>query len=193
MIPFNRLGLLFRLFSRLVYPKKAIKDLAGLLEELKPESYVLDVGSGTGVFIGFAHKIRGDLKYVSVDPAYGMIRYAPKHALRTLATAEHLPFKDIFDLVLMGDTIHHIDDVDMAIAEIRNCMKPEGCLFTFDINPDTFIGSIVCRSERFLKEPANFYSPEMLSKMLIGFGLKTTVNRYDFRYSVTGRLTAKTL
>jgi len=192
MIPFNRLGLPFKLFSRFVYPKKVLWDISNLVKELMPESYVLDVGSGTGVLIEFAHTVRDDLKYVSLDQAYGMIQYAPQYALKTVGVAESLPLKSIFNLVLMGDTIHHIDDPDTVLAEIKNCMKPNGCLFIFDINPDTLIGGIVCRMERFFKEPATFYSPEVLSDMLEQYGFRTNVNRYDFRYSVIGRMSQGT-
>lgn len=187
MIPFNRLGLPFKLFSHLIYPRRILIDLSGLLKDLPPHSHVLDVGSGTGVLIEFAHSIRDDLNYISTDPAYGMIKYAPKYALKVVAASESLPFRDIFDLVLMGDTIHHIDDPHRAVIEIKRCMKPNGALFIFDLNPDTFIGSIICRIERFLKEPANFYSPQALTDMLKTYSFKTVVNRYDFRYSVIGK------
>ncbi|MBP7176887.1 MAG: class I SAM-dependent methyltransferase [Thermoclostridium sp.] len=188
MIPFNRLGLPFKLFSRFVYPKKALDDISSLLEEVRPESFVLDIGSGTGVLTEFAHNIRDDLKYVSLDPAYGMIKYAPEYTYKVRAKAESLPFKNIFSVVLMGDTIHHIDNPHKAIMEIKGCMTPSGRLFIFDLNPDTFIGSVVCRSERFFKEPANFYSPEILSDMLKRYGFRTKINKYDWRYSVEAEL-----
>lgn len=188
MIPFNRLGIFFKLFSHLVYPRRILIDLSSLLKDLPPESHVLDVGSGTGVLVEFAYSIRDDLKYISTDPAFGMIKYAPEYALKAVAASEYLPFKDLFNLVLMGDAIHHIDDPHMAIVGIKRCMNQKGALFIFDLNPDTFIGGIICRIERFLKEPANFYSPQVLSDILKAYGFKTAVNRYDFRYSVIGKV-----
>ena len=125
---------------------------------------------------------------MSLDPAYGMIKYAPEYTYKVRAKAESLPLKNIFSVVLMGDTIHHIDNPHKAIMEIKGCMTPSGRLFIFDLNPDTFIGSVVCRSERFFKEPANFYSPEMLSDMLKRYGFRTKINKYDWRYSVEAEL-----
>ena len=164
-------------------------DLSGLLKGIEPGSLVLDAGAGTGIFTQFAHKIRHDLKYVALDPAQGMIQYAPEYTYKIRAIAESLPFKkNIFGAVLMGDTIHHIDNPHKAIMEIKGCMILSGHLFIFDLNPDTFIGRIICKMERLFKEPANFYSPEILSEMLAGYGFRTTVNKYDWRYSVKAEL-----
>jgi demethylmenaquinone methyltransferase/2-methoxy-6-polyprenyl-1,4-benzoquinol methylase len=189
MIPFNRLGLLFKVFSPLVYPWKTIDDLSGLLEGIEPGSLVFDIGAGTGIFTQFAHKIINDLKYVALDPAHGMIQYAPEYTYKVRAIAESLPFKkSIFSVVLIGDTIHHIDNPHKAIMEIKGCTTPSGHLFIFDLNPDTFMGRIICRMERLFKEPANFYSPETLSEMLTGYGFRTKISRYDWRYSVMAEL-----
>lgn len=88
----------------------------------------------------------------------------------------------------MGDTIHHIDNPHKAVMEIKDCMVPNGRLFIFDLNPDTFIGRIICRMESLFKEPANFYSPEKLSEMLTEYGFRTKINEYDWRYSVEAEL-----
>jgi SAM-dependent methyltransferase len=185
MIPFNRLGLLFKLFSSWVYPVKVINDLSRILEGAGTGSLVLDVGAGTGVFARFACKIRNDLRYVALDPARGMIRYAPQYVHKVRANGESLPFrKGIFSIVLVGDAIHHIRDPRKAIMEIRDCMAPDGVLFIFDMNPDTFLGRIIFKMEKLFGEPAHFHSPEGLSEVLTGYGFHTEINRYDWRYSV---------
>ena len=73
MIPFNRLGLLFKIFSHRVYPSRAVDDLSILLKEIEPGSIVLDVGAGTRILTQFARKIRNDLKHVTLDPALYML------------------------------------------------------------------------------------------------------------------------
>jgi SAM-dependent methyltransferase len=185
MIPFNRLGLFFRLFASWVYPREAISDLSGVLEGTAPEGLVLDVGAGTGILTRFANKYRSDLKYVALDPALGMLRHAPPFVRRVSARGESLPFrKGIFSAVLVGDAIHHFSDPGKAILEIKNCMIPGGRLFIFDMNPDTFVGSIIFTMERLAGEPALFRPPQELAEMLTAFGFRTKVNRYDWRYSV---------
>jgi SAM-dependent methyltransferase len=186
MIPFNRLGLLFRLFSPWIYPRKAIDDLSELLQGVGSGDLVLDIGAGAGVLTRFAHSSRHDLSYTTLDPAYGMLRHGPHYARKIRARAESLPFdRNVFGLVLIGDTIHHIQNPHEALLEIRRCMVSGGRLFIFDFNPDTFMGRGICGMERLFKEPANFYSPETLSDMLMECGFEATINKYDWRYSVT--------
>jgi SAM-dependent methyltransferase len=185
MIPFNKLGLFFKLFSSWIYPAKVIDNLSRTLEGAGAGSLVLDVGAGTGIFTQFAHSLRKDLKYVAVDPAHGMIRYAPSYTLKVRAKAESLPLrKGIFSVVLVGDAIHHTRDPRKAIMEIKDCMAPDGALFIFDMNPDTFMGRIIFKMERLFGEPAHFHSPERLSELLASCGFRTEINRYDWRYSV---------
>lgn len=191
MISFDKLGFLFKLFSSWVYPSRVVADLSRLLEGTDPGSLVLDVGAGTGIFTKFAHKLRNDLKYVAVDPAHGMIRYAPPYAHKVRAKAESLPLrKGIFSIVLVGDAIHHIPDPRKAIMEIKDCMTWNGVLFIFDMNPHTLIGGVIYKMERLMNEPARFSSPERLSEILTGYGFRTKINRYDWRYSVAAELTS---
>lgn len=185
MIPFNRLGLFFKLFASWIYPREAIADLSQLLEGAAPGSLVLDVGAGTGIFTRFANKYRSDLKYVAVEPARGMLRYAPPYIRRVRARGEFLPFKkNIFSVVLIGDAIHHISDAGKAVLEIKDCMTPNGTLFIFDMNPHIFPGNIIFKMERLAGEPALFRSPEDLAEMLTASGFRTKINRYGWRYSV---------
>ena len=189
MIPFNRLGWLFRLFSSWIYPRKAIDDLYKLLQGVNAGGVVLDIGAGTGVLTISAHKARNDLDYVVLDPAHGMLRYAPEYARRIRAKGEQVPLrKNSVSLVLMGDTIHHIQDPHEAIMEIKRCMTSNGRLFIFDLNPDAFVGNMICRMERLLQEPANFYSPEALGDFLMERGFAVKIDKYDWRYSVSAEV-----
>ena len=185
MIPFDRLGLLFRLFSSWIYPRKAIDDLSKLLRGVDAGGIALDIGGGAGVLTRFAHEARHDLSYIVLDPAHGMLRHAPEYAYKIRAKAESVPLrKNLIGLALMGDTIHHIQDPRRAIMEIKECMAPTGRLFIFDFNHHTFIGHMICRMERLLREPANFFSPDALSDLLIEYGFTTRIDRYGWRYWV---------
>jgi ubiquinone/menaquinone biosynthesis C-methylase UbiE len=184
-ISFNRLGLCFKLFSWLVYPRSARRRLALVMSRVEPAAIVADLGGGTGTLLDFAHRARPDLHYLCVDPAIGMLRYAPPYALRVAARAEELPFRDhALGAVTIGDALHHFRDPARGIEEAARVLAPGGQLFVFDLNPDTIIGRIVSAAERFSGEPAHFYAPRALEELLAANGFAGITVSQGSRYTV---------
>ena len=151
MIPFNHLGFVFSRFGYLIYPRAVINELDIFLKPLLKEASVLDVGAGTGVLSEFAYKCRDELKYVAVDPAEGMLKYTPSFLETHIATAEELPFQDnSFDAIIMGESLHHLSDTELAFEELLRVLKKDGKLFIYDFDVSTFLGKSICRIEKLL-------------------------------------------
>lgn len=186
MIPFNQLGPVFKAFASLIYPGAFRKELASVIERTGRGGCVLDIGSGTGILSQFACKIRRDLRYTVIDPAPGMLRFAPDFAKKVIGMAETLPFPSrSFDVILTGDAFHHFKDPDGALQEMRRVIKDDGVLMIFEIDPGSCLGAVITRGEKIFREPAHFRRPERLSEMLVRHGFECRVSRYDWRYSIT--------
>ncbi|OHD98067.1 MAG: SAM-dependent methyltransferase [Sulfurimonas sp. RIFCSPLOWO2_12_FULL_36_74] len=189
MMPFNNLGFVFKHFGSLVYSKEVLEDLCLFLKPFSNEESVLDVGAGTGVMSEFAYRCNGALKFTAVDPAEGMLKYAPEYLETHVGTAEALPFEnDSFDAVFMGESLHHFHDIDAALAEVVRVLKDDGRLFIYDFDRGTFLGKCVCFMERVFGEPANFYEPSVLKEELESHGFSVTVMKHGWRYTVSASL-----
>ncbi len=185
MIPFNQLGPAFKAFASLIYPGAFRKELASVVERVQREGDVLDIGSGTGILSQFSYKVRKDLRYTMIDPAPGMIRFAPVFARKVIGRAESLPFPPgSFDAVFVGDAFHHFDDPARALQEIRRVLKPKAVFVVFEIDPGSSFGAVIARGEKMFREPANFYRPGEFAEMLVGHGFECRISRYGWRYSI---------
>jgi len=189
MIPFNHLGWLFRFLGPAAYPKGPLEALCDFLRPLPANAALLDLGSGTGVLSAFAHGCRKDLEFVALDPAEGMLRFSPRYVRTHKASAEALPFGEAsFEVVLVGEALHHFAEPDTALEEIVRVLRRGGRLFIYEFDPETFMGSTICRAERLLGEPGHFYAPGKLKGMLESRGFSVRIDRHGWRYTVRAQL-----
>lgn len=185
MIPFNHLGIVFNTFGTFIYPRSVRKALCTFLQSLPSQSKVLDIGTGTGILCQFAYECREDLYFDAVDPAEGMMKYAKSYVQTHKASAEALPFeKDSFDVVMMGESLHHFKDVDESLKETLRVLRSGGKLFIYDFDVDTFMGKSICRGEVLLGEPGNFFSSDHLQKKLERYGFRVSITKHGWRYTV---------
>lgn len=188
MIPFDRLGPVFKAFSSLVYPRAFRAVFASSLQEVPEAGSVLDVGSGTGTLSQFARKARSDLLFTMIDPAAGMLRFAPDFAQKVLGRAENLPFPDeAFDAVFVGDSMHHFSEPRRAVMELRRVVKKGGMLVVFEIDPGSLLGAMITGGEKIFREPAHFLRPGELAERLAEAGFECAVSRFDWRYAIMAR------
>lgn len=188
-MPFNNLGFIFKHFGSLVYSKPILEDLCLFLEDFADKESILDIGAGTGVMSEFAYRCNEKLKYVAVDPAEGMLKYAPAYLETHVGEAEALPFEDeSFDAVFMGESLHHFHDIDTALTEVVRVLKNGGRLFVYDFDKGTFLGKSVYLMEKLFGEPANFYEPDVLKEVLEGCGFSVTVMKHGWRYTVSATI-----
>lgn len=89
---------------------------------------VLNVGAGAG-----SYEPR-DREVTAVEPSTVMIAQRPVGAApAVLASAERLPFPDdSFDAAMAIITIHHWDDVDAGLREMRRVARRRTVIVTFD-------------------------------------------------------------
>lgn len=184
-ISFDSLGLWFKLFSSWFYPRRAIKSLSHFIGSLENKGCVVDLGGGAGTLVEFAHSMRSDICYVCADPSQGMLKYVPSYAWRVMALAEELPFKDnAVGAIMIGDAIHHFTQPHKGIDEAMRTLRPGGMLFIFDINRQTFMGWLISSMEKFLKEPAHFYTPDQLKHLLTAKGFKVLTISHPWRFTI---------
>ena len=98
------------------------------VEELPPNSEVLDAGCGNG-----RNMFRSDLNFTGVDTCPALIEIASKYGKTVLGNILELPFEDnSFDAVICVAVIHHLATPTRrlkAIKELNRVLKPNGKLF----------------------------------------------------------------
>jgi len=103
------------------------RELDRVLELVKPDSDVLDVGCGISTVLALLPGHR-----IGVDPLaarYKQIhRYPPGVEVLT-SPAETLPFDtESFDLVISSNALDHMTDPAQALSEMRRVLRPDGRL-----------------------------------------------------------------
>ena len=104
--------------------------------DIGPGSVILDVGTGTGVFIPFLlQKIGGDGKILALDIAGEMLHKARRKSFDGVvaylnADVTHIPLADAsVDSVVCYSSFPHFQDKPGAFAEIHRVIKRGGRLF----------------------------------------------------------------
>lgn len=119
----------FKFFDRFITSWKDIK--------------VLDIGCGGGFTCEFIAKkgaaVSGiDLSDVSIETANIHAKESDLNINYRSGTAENLPYEnDSFDVINCVDVLEHLEDVAIAIAEVKRVLKPGG-IFLFDTINKTF-------------------------------------------------------
>lgn len=119
-----------------------------LLERLdffkfEPE-IVADLGAGTGRLTGELKRLYKRATVIALDIAPGMLREARHHFglfrrfERVCADARRLPFAAAsVDVVVSNLMLQWCDNLDVAFAEIRRVLKPDGFFSFTTFGPDT--------------------------------------------------------
>lgn len=189
MIPFNHLGWVFKYLGPLIYPNTVRQSLCSFLKPLSGSATILDLGAGTGLMSEFAYACRTDLQFTAVDPAEGMLKFSAEYIETHKAHAELLPFDaGSFEAILIGEALHHFQDVDQSIQEMVRVLEKGGSVFIYDFDSSTLIGKALCKMEKLFGEPANFYPPELLKKKLESHGFSVEISHFGYRYTVNAQL-----
>lgn len=86
---------------------------------------LLDVACGGGLL---APLVPSGYRHIGVDLLASALLQAAEHGVQPLvANAAALPFADaVFDVVVAGEILEHLDDPDTAVAEICRVTRPGG-------------------------------------------------------------------
>jgi ubiquinone/menaquinone biosynthesis C-methylase UbiE len=116
---------------------------------IKPGSAILDVGSGTGVFLPYLLKIAGAQgSIIALDLAEKMLHKSQSKALEgnisyLCADVTSLPLADeIFDAVVCYSSLPHFPDKPLAMREMKRVLKKGGKLFVCHSSSREHINSI---------------------------------------------------
>lgn len=117
-----------------------VKRVVDLSLDHEPVTFVLDVGTGSGLFAEEFAK-RGP-RVIGVDQNTEMIE-AAKHfvpeARFYTAPAENLPFNDSsFDVVFFGLVLHEVDDYLKALKEASRVTRKEAAVLEWEYKTQEF-------------------------------------------------------
>ena len=111
--------------------------LAARLAELEPGDIVIDIGCGPGA--AARHAARRGASVIGVDPAAVMRRVARMltlpfaHVRYVEGTAEEIPVPDSSATVVWSiATVHHWQDVEAGLREVRRVLPPGGRLVAIE-------------------------------------------------------------
>ncbi len=152
------------------YVVDAIKGYSGKL---------LDIGCGEGVLIESLHQNLGsqyDLFGVDISNSAIEIANARLHGVAEFqqGDSEHLPYcNNSFDVIVCTHSFHHYPNPDMAINEMRRCLKKNGTVCIVENYRAELPRRIRNMMYIILNHPngdIRFYSQEELGNLLGGGG-----------------------
>jgi ubiquinone/menaquinone biosynthesis C-methylase UbiE len=120
------------------------------LLSVTPGSTVVDLGAGTGYFLGRLSKAVGDGGQVlALDAEPQMVAYSEHRARETgwkNVVARQVPYEspelapESVDRVLIVDTWHHISDREAYAAKLRTGLRPGGAVVIVDFTLESDVG-----------------------------------------------------
>lgn len=107
--------------------------------------YVLDLGSGTGLFSQALKKRYPKANIIGLDLAFAMLTETKKKQSWRFnwplvnGNMSALPFADgVFDLVYANQVIHWSDSLSLVLSELYRVMHVGACFMFSTLGPDTF-------------------------------------------------------
>jgi 2-polyprenyl-6-hydroxyphenyl methylase/3-demethylubiquinone-9 3-methyltransferase len=149
----------------------------------RPGAELLDVGCGGGLL---APHVPPGYRHVGVDLQETALAVAAEHGVEPVrADAADLPFDDgRFDVVVAGEVLEHVTDLDGVVAEALRVLAPGGTFVCDTINATAFARlTLVTIGERVAggpppgcHDPSLFVAPERLQALCARHGVTLRVH-----------------
>lgn len=123
--------------------REYFKKILGLIEKHQPPGFLLDIGSGAGLFLKEAEK-RG-WQTTGIEPAITAANYATGLGLEVKKTS----FEKVksgfrkFDLVTVFQTIEHMEAPLEVFQKARVMLKPRGLLVVMTPNRESLLAKMM--------------------------------------------------
>jgi SAM-dependent methyltransferase len=113
------------------------KDWSGFVEwcRPRPDQRALDVGAGPGLLAAALAGVVAEA--VAMDPSQALLDHAPSGVRAVVGLAEAMPFGDAeFDLVTCVNSLHHVADLSLTLAEMTRVLAGGGTIVVQDYLAD---------------------------------------------------------
>ncbi len=118
--------------ARYTVPDRSFVDWVLDRVEWRGDEAVLDVGCGTGLYYDKLIEQQPNIRYVGMDLIDVMLRGHAGHDTGKgllQGDAQQLPFATAsFDVVMANHMLYHVDNVEIAVAELARVLRPNGVL-----------------------------------------------------------------
>lgn len=168
----------FAMLHWLAAARAALLPLAG-----RPGAFLVDLGCGGGLLA--PHVAALGYTHVGVDVVDSALRSARAHGVMPIkGDVLHLPLGDgCADVVVAGEILEHVRDLDAAVTEACRLLRPGGLLVL-----DTIAATVTARflavtvaeripglAPRGIHDPALFVDRERLVRLCAGAGVRLSL------------------
>lgn len=167
-----------------------IKTIQPILENLKIKQKVLEIGSGTGIFLELL-KNQGFVELIGIEPSSAAIESAPKHRqawLRKEIFQEKNFDPGSFDLICCFMTMEHVYDPLIIACAAQRLLKPNGAFVTVTHDYNSFINRILGKKSPIIDiEHMQLFSKKSICELFKranfdNIDSKAFINHYSFNY-----------
>ena len=179
----------------------ALSFLKGVIQNMKEAAKILDIGCGDGLFDDLMSRhFQLAVKIVGIDISLTKVKRARDRVSGVsfvVADIYHLPFRGIFDIVIMGEIIEHLHTPRVALKNVHGVLKQKGHLILDTLSKtniiDMFLRLIGHEPTWGLKidrTHVTFYDEQSLTDLLHSAGFNITDIRGDsfLRYDLLSLL-----
>lgn len=167
-----------------------INTLQPILENLPNKKRVLEIGSGTGIFLELL-KDQGFEKLIGIEPSAAAIEAAPRHRqawLRKEIFKEENFEPDSFDLICCFMTMEHVYDPLMIAQAAQRLLKLNGVFVTVTHDYKSLVNRILGKKSPIIDiEHMQLFSSKSIFELFKRTNFnkiysKPFINQYSFNY-----------